>query len=332
MPARRWQAPIDSRSFSSADRQSTGQVATTRFAVEAKTIWRTFMKLLVKFNLIFVLVVALGIFVAATISRNLLRSNAQQEVVENAKLLIEGALAVRGYTSGQITKLLAPHMEAEFLPQTVPSYSATEVLRTLAAKYPAYAYKEATLNPTNPRDRAEGWEADVVSEFRKNADLKEFIGQRETPAGISLYVARPLRISNPACLLCHSSVATAPKTLVDRYGPANGFGWNLNEVVGAQIISVPMAVPLARAQESFTVFIGSLIGVFAAVGVVLNLMIWLVVVRPVTRLSRLADRVSQGDLEAPEFAKASRDEIGVLTESFARMRTSVVQAMKMLEA
>jgi protein-histidine pros-kinase len=41
--------------------------------------------------------------------------------------------------------------------------------------------------------------------------------------------------------------------------------------------------------------------------------------------------VSQGELDAPEFASKSRDEIGTLAESFARMRTSVVQAMKMLE-
>jgi protein-histidine pros-kinase len=60
-------------------------------------------------------------------------------------------------------------------------------------------------------------------------------------------------------------------------------------------------------------------------------MIWQLVVKPVTRLSALADRVSQGDLAAPEFSSRSRDEIGVLAASFARMRASVVQAMKMLE-
>jgi HAMP domain-containing protein len=126
-------------------------------------------------------------------------------------------------------------------------------------------------------------------------------------------------------------VEAAPKTMVDKYGPANGFGWQLNEVVGAQIVSVPMDVPLARAERSFNVFIGSLVGVFVVVGLVLNLMIWKVVVQPVTRLSALADRVSQGDLAAPDFASGSRDEIGVLAASFARMRASVVQAMKMLD-
>ena len=289
------------------------------------------MKLLLKFNLIFVLVMAIGVAVSGWISRGLLQEQARQEVLSLARLLMEQATAVRGYTSGQITKLLQTQMQYEFLPQSVPSYSATEVLNTLRTKYPDYGYKEATLNPTNPRDRAVGWEVDIVNNFRNNPELKEFVGLRDTPTGPSLYISRPLRIVNPACLQCHSSVEAAPKTMVDKYGPANGFGWQLNEVVGAQVVSVPMALPLERAAANLQLFLGALVGVFLVVGIVLNLMIWLVVVRPVTVLSDLADRVSQGDLSAPEFTSNSKDEIGVLTASFARMRASVVQAMKMLD-
>jgi HAMP domain-containing protein len=289
------------------------------------------MKLLVKFNLMFVLVMLLGLAVSGAISRDLLQENAKEEVLNNARLLMEKAMAVRGYTSGQITKLLQTQMKYEFLPQSVPSYSAVEVLKALQSKYPEFAYKEATLNPTNPRDRAIGWEADIVSQFRTNAELKEATGLRDTPTGRSLWVARPLRITNPACLQCHSSVEAAPKTMVDRYGPANGFGWNLNEVVGAQVVSVPMALSQQRAERSFQVFMLSQIGVFVAVGLALNVMIWLLIVRPVTALSALADRVSQGDLEAPEFRARGHDEIGVLAASFSRMRASVVQAMRMLD-
>jgi HAMP domain-containing protein len=290
------------------------------------------MKLLVKFNLIYVIVMAIGVGVSGYLTRTLLVKNAQEEVLSNARLLIDKANAVRNYTSSQITKLLATQMKYEFLPQSVPSYSAVEVLATLQKSYPDYLYKEATLNPTNPRDRAAGWEVDVVNQFRAKADLKEMVGLRDTPSGPSMYLAKPLRITNPACLQCHSSVEAAPRTMVDKYGPANGFGWNLNEVIGAQVISVPLALPMKRAESSFNVFIGSLIGVFVVVGIVLNLMIWLVVVRPVTLLSNLADRVSQGDLEAPDFPSGSGDEIAVLAQSFSRMRTSVVQAMKMLES
>ena len=41
--------------------------------------------------------------------------------------------------------------------------------------------------------------------------------------------------------------------------------------------------------------------------------------------------MSLGNLEAGEFVTRTKDEIGVLTEALARMKASLVQAMKMLE-
>jgi protein-histidine pros-kinase len=120
--------------------------------------------------------------------------------------------------------------------------------------------------------------------------------------------------------------------MVERYGPANGFGWVLNDVIGAQIISVPTAVPLDRAKQAFTVFMGSVSVVFVLIGIVLNLMLWALVIRPIGQLSSFADRVSLGELDIPEFKRKSGDEIGMLSRSIARMRTSMVQAMKMLES
>lgn len=289
------------------------------------------MRLLLKFNLIFVLVFIAGLLASAYVSRDLLQRNAQQEILEHARLTMEKAVAVRSYTIEQIAPLLGTQMKYEFLPQTVPAYSATEVLAKLAKVYPDYTYKEATLNPTNPRDRAVDWEADIVGRFRNQPDQKELVGERDTPLGRALYIARPLRITNAACLACHDTAAAAPKTLVDKYGPNNGFGWKLNEVIGAQVVSVPMSVPLARAERTFDVFMTSLIGIFVAIGVVLNLMLWALVIRPVAQLSKLADRVSLGEMTAPEFKARGRDEIGMLTQSFARMRRSLEQAMRMLE-
>ncbi|HSW17421.1 MAG TPA: DUF3365 domain-containing protein [Ramlibacter sp.] len=290
------------------------------------------MRLLLKFNLIFLIVFLAGVIGAGKVSYDLLQSNAKQEVLDHARLTMEKAVAIRSYTNDQIRPLLETQMKYTFLPQTVPAYSATEVLATLSKTFPDYTYKEATLNPTNPRDRALDWEADIVNRFRNQADQKEFIGERESGTGRSLYIARPLRITNPACLACHSTVEAAPRTLIDKYGSANGFGWRLNEVIGAQVVSVPMSVPLARADRAFKVFMASLIGIFVAIGVVLNVMLYLLVIRPVTTLSALANRVSLGELDAPAFAARGRDEIGTLADSFARMRNSLDQAMKMLDA
>jgi len=291
------------------------------------------MKLIVKFNLVFIVVFLLGLFAAGTVSDQLLQKNAREEIVLNARLVMEGALAARAYTSTQVGPLLQTQMKYTFLPQSVPAYSANEIFDVVRKTFPEYAYKEAVLNPTNPRNRANDWEADIVNQFRNTSDRPEIVGDRDTPTGRSFYIARPMQIKAEACLYCHSTVDAAPKTLVDKYGPANGFGWKMNEVIGAQIVSVPTEVPIARANRAFRTFMVSLTAVFAFIFIALNLMLWYMVIRPVTRLSKLADQVSQGEnMEAPDFEVTSRDEIGVLTQSFNRMKKSLVQAMKMLEA
>ncbi|HSI57969.1 MAG TPA: DUF3365 domain-containing protein, partial [Ideonella sp.] len=240
--------------------------------------------------------------------------------------------AVSAYTATQIQPLLQTQMKYSFLPQSVPAYSSTEVLHALQKVYPDYTYKTAMLNPTNPRDRAAAWEEDIVAQFNKSAELKEFVGQRDTPTGPALYIARPIRISNPVCLQCHSTPDAAPKPMLDHYGPSNGFGWKLGEVLGAQVVSVPMTVPLQRAHSALGLVMGLLVAVFVLVGASLNFMLWKLVIQPVSRLSALADRVSLGELDAPEFSAASKDEIATLSESFGRMRKSLAHAMKLLDA
>ena len=103
-------------------------------------------------------------------------------------------------------------------------------------------------------------------------------------------------------------------------------------MIGAQVVSVPMAVPLARADQAFKVFMASLVGVFVAIGVVLNLMLYLLVIRPVTALSTLADRVSLGRARVPEFATRSRDEIGDAGPVVRPHAHEPGQAMKMLDS
>jgi protein-histidine pros-kinase len=289
------------------------------------------MKLLVKFNLVFLIVFALGLGGSSYVARKLLQEGAHEEVLDRARLLMESAMAVSTYTSTQVAPLLETQMTYTFLPQSVPAYSSSEVLNALRKNHPEYAYKPAMLNPTNPRDRAQDWEEDVIQQFKQSAEQTEFIGERMTPAGRVTYIARPIKLSNPACLRCHSTVEAAPKPLVEKYGPANGFGWNLNEVLGAQVVSVPMSVPLARADRAFGVVMGLMAGVFILIGLALNLMLWKLVIQPVSRLSSLSDRVSLGELDAPEFDFKSKDEIGTLAESFTRMRKSMVHAMKMLD-
>lgn len=273
---------------------------------------------LLKFNLLFIPLVALCLGAISWQARELLQANAREQIMQNARIMMETATSSRTYTTKQVAPLLqhknfklqsalvefqknldelpkdpepvalkdskdvrynsakkayllgqqrlleAQHklvesfrhkpeelLDAEFHPQSVPAFAATEIFNYLREKYPEYFYKEATLNPTNPRDRATDWEADIVNQFRGDTNLKEFHGTRETPSGTALFLARPITITNVSCLACHTTPDKAPPEMIKLYGTANGFGWKMNETIGAQVVSVPMAVPMKKADETW---------------------------------------------------------------------------------
>jgi len=284
-----------------------------------------------KFNLILVSVLGLGFAAIGYIAHETLKENARHEVVEQAELMMNSAAAVRGYTVEEIRPLLSMQIKRAFLPQTVPAYAATQSFIKLQQDHPEYSYKEATLNPTNPRDRAVDWEADIISLFHNRPELDEFVGERQTPNGPSLFLAKPIRITNEACLTCHSTPEAAPDTMIAHYGTANGFGWQLDEVVGAQIVSVPMLVPVAKAEQTFRFFMTVLAIVFVVILALVNLLLRVSVINPIKRMSRTADDVSHGNMEAAEFDVQGKDELATLAASFKRMRRSLEKAFSMLD-
>jgi len=288
------------------------------------------MGLRMKFNLVLLLAFAIGLALAAYLSDRILKDNAREEVVQNARIMIESALGARAYTAEHVKPLLTLQMKRQFLPQTISAYAAGQSFKALRAQFPEYSYREAALNPTNPNDRASEWEADIIREFRDNAERKELIVERDTPTGRMLNLARPLGIYDEGCLTCHGKVEDAPKTMTDIYGVNNGFGWKMGEIIGAQIVTVPMSLPLERARQTFTTFLILLGGVFALLLVLLNILLHFVVIRPVVRIADIANDVSLGKPDVPEYVRPGQDEISSLSQSFNRMRLSLENAMKML--
>jgi protein-histidine pros-kinase len=284
-----------------------------------------------KFNIVFLSIFAVGFGAASAVTNYLLQQNAREETLQSARVLMQSALAARSYTAAQIVPLLETRLKYEFLPQSIPSFAATEQLGQLLKQYPDFSYKEATLNPTNLRDRAADWEADLIHTLRAKPALGELVGERSTATGPALYVARPLQIKNAACLRCHSVPDAAPRTMTDIYGRNNGFGWKHMEIIGAQVVSVPMDVPLQRARTMLNTYMLSMLGIFVFLFIALNIMVHIFVTRRITRMSRLADQVSLGQFNDEEFEVKGSDELSTLARSFARMRSSLASAMKMLD-
>ena len=287
-----------------------------------------------KFSILLVIIFLVGLLSTGTGFALILNRNAENQVVSKAEILLQTMLSVRNYTSTQVQPELKDRLltEREFLPQSVPAYSAREVFEGLRrnAVYNEFFYKEATLNPTNLRDKADRFESAIVERFRQSSSLTEQKGYREAPSGRLYYIARPLRIEKESCLQCHSTPEAAPASQINTYGADNGFGWQLNEVVGAQIISVPASGIVRNAVRSFGILMGIVGIVFVLIFILTNIFLRKAVVSPIVKMAETADRISKGAMDA-EFAATSADEVGTLAAAFNRMRASLVVAMRMLE-
>jgi protein-histidine pros-kinase len=288
------------------------------------------MGLRAKFNLAMLLAFGVGLLLAGVIARGILRDNARQEVLQQASLMIAESTAARDYTAREVGPLLVDASKTRFLPQTIPFWAAQASFRDVHKLFPDYEYKEAALNPTNPADRATDWQADIIDNFRNDPAKTEFITTRNTPAGPTLNISRPIKVDDQGCLTCHSVPAAAPQSMVDLYGPSNGFGWKMGTVIGAQIITVPMRVPFDRADRTFAVFMASLAGVFLVMIVIMNLVLHVAIIRPLRHIATVAGDISLGNMQAPELVPRGRDEVAQLTEAFNRMRRSLENAMRML--
>src|SRR5208283_3493661 len=290
------------------------------------------MKLLTKFNLVLIVFFGAGGLIIAQMAYNFLMQNARDQVLQQAELMMAGARSTRDYTSNQIKPLLLknPEHETNFLPQTVPAFAATTIFNDLRKSYPNYSYREATLNPTNLVDRADDWETDIIRYFSEHPSDQKFVGERDTPAGRQLYLAKPIPVA-ASCLECHSTPDVAPAAMIKKYGNVNGFGWNLDQIITAQIVSVPMSVPMSVADQAFHRLIFFLIATFVVTIVALDAALYLLVIRPLHRVSSAADRISKGETELPELEVQGKDEIADVTASFNRMHVSLAKALKMLD-
>ncbi|MBE3638572.1 Tll0287-like domain-containing protein [Mangrovicoccus algicola] len=289
------------------------------------------MGLRLKYNLVLVLACLLGIAAATVLSYVFVQRSAVEDVKQNIRLLRGNALAVRSYTLNHVEPLLEDDSDILFLPETVTAFAARTVFDTFRGSFPEYSYKESALDPTNPADRPDARERAMIEQFRADPELDQIASVLDTGAGRELTMAFPITITQEGCLRCHSTPEAAPPAMIDLYGPANGFGWQLGETVGAQFISAPMTLVEARARDARLMLIGGLALVFLLVFVMTNLLLGRMVLTPVRRMSALAEKVSLGDFSVPEYRKPGRDEISSLSASFNRMRRSLERAMSMID-
>jgi HAMP domain-containing protein len=287
------------------------------------------MKLRSKFNLAFLGCFAAGLLAGHVVLRDLLQEQARDQSVRMAQLMLDTALAVRSYTQTEIAPAL-DHGGERFRPQTVPAYAATQTLLRLQGRHEGYSYRETVLNPTNPSNRPSSFERELIERFRAVPGTADQIGETVQAGVPLLYISRPIKVGDGSCMACHDTPAKAPAAMVASYGTGGGFGWKLQETIGAQVITVPMDVPLEHAEQTLQRVLAIYIGFAGVTLVLLNLLLSRLIIAPVERLSRAATAISMGALDHPVEAARSKDEIGELHSSIGRLGASVRHALRML--
>jgi HAMP domain-containing protein len=288
------------------------------------------MKLLAKFNLILMVVFGIGGVIISQLAHSWLFANAQDQVRDQAQLMLASSKSIRDYVGDRVAPILEPLEQTRFLPESIPFFAANASFNYLRKSYPDYTYKETASNPTNPADRPTDWEADIINELRDHPGETEAFGVRTSAMGQSLYIAHPIHAMQD-CLQCHGSLSSAPKSMVVLYGSANGFGWKRGDVIGAQIVSVPMSVPVTAANHAWLQLLLFLVATMILAILALDAAVYWFVIRPLKLVSDTADRVSRGEKEIAPVRVSSNDEIATVAASFNRMQVSLAKALKMVE-
>ena len=196
-----------------------------------------------------------------------------------------------------------------------------------AKELPDYKFRQATIDPLYPPNKADKDELAIIAEFDANKGLKTKEGTLEKNGEQFFYFARPIKVGKN-CLRCHGNPDDAPRDQIELYGTQNGYNWQEGATVATFITYVPIQKALDEARKSaVTLFAFGLSGM-----VLLIVVIWFFfnnyLVKPIKMLETRTTEISLGKNLETTVKHSSRDEIGSLARAIDRMRIST---MKLIE-
>lgn len=289
------------------------------------------MQLETRFNLIITICLIFGLSIAGVLFYQLQIKQAKDTLIHDASLMLAYGLAVRNYTSEEVGPVLEHHMEEKLIPQTIPSYAAHATINKVRKQFPNYNYRELALNPTNQADRGNAWEVGIIKTFREHPETKQLSGENASMDSLSYFLAEPIKITDDTCLFCHGDPAVAPETLRNLYGTSNGFGWKMNEIIGARIVTVPADVAFRMVNNSLVLMLASLACIFLLTHVVFIYIFRRYVTRPLERITNTTEDASLNKVTNLGHDMKSFGQILVLETAIKRLRRSLDKAILLIE-
>lgn len=215
-----------------------------------------------------------------------------------------------------------------FYPNLMSGFAFTRgIWDQFVKELPDYRFKQATIDPLYPPNKADSDELAIIADFEANKTLKTKEGILEKNGERFFYFARPIKVGK-GCLRCHGNPDDAPRDQIELYGTENGYNWKQGATVASFITYVPIQKALEQARKSAVILF-----LFGLAGIVfLTLIIWFFfnsyLVKPITMLETRTSEISLGKNLDESVSHKSNDEIGSLARAIDRMRIST---MKLLE-
>ena len=258
------------------------------------------------------------------------KHNAMLEAKSKGELIFNYILATRDfYTEKQRPLIMEVFEKDRFYPELMSGFVLTRGTFDIFKKnLTGYNFKQATLDPLYPPNKADEWETGLIAMFAEQPELKAHEGTMERDGETFFYLAKPIKVGGKDCLRCHGDANDAPKDQVEIYGSANGYNWKDGDTVAAYVVYVSVEEALANARKgAITLYlIGASCLLVALIG------IWLFmdrfVVNPIVRLSIKAEEISLGKNLEESVGIKQNDEIGALANAIERLRMSMVRILK----
>ncbi|MFZ5774455.1 MAG: c-type heme family protein [Thermodesulfobacteriota bacterium] len=288
-----------------------------------------------RFIVIMAIIFGVATILIGTASYRFSERNAMAEAKSKGQLIFNYILATRDFFVTKQQPLIMEVFEKDrFYPELMSGFVLTRSTFDLfKGSLEGYEFKQATLDPLYPPNKADAWETALIEKFRTQKEMKtdEGLMTRTGKDGREerfFYMAKPIAVSNDACLRCHGNVNDAPKDQVEIYGTDHGYNWKKGDTVAAYVVYVSVEEALSAAKKSAIVLylIGAGCLLIALVGV------WVLmdrfVVNPIVRLSVKAEEISLGKNMEEGVGIKQNDEIGALAAAIERLRISMVRILK----
>jgi protein-histidine pros-kinase len=251
------------------------------------------------------------------------------EAFKKAELISSFAIAARKYTVETARPIVMKISDPKtFHPELMGGFFVARAIGEIFSdSQPGYYFRQAALNPVNPINQATAQEAEMIKFFTDHPDQKlkkDIIKQSD---GAYIFTAYPI-IVEESCLKCHGSKETALPGRVFKYPGPGGYDYKLNSVIATFVTYIPIQKAMENQKASTFRYAFMGISSILLLVTVLGFFISGLVTRPVARLTRLANEISQGKEIHRTIASKRTDEIGDLYKSFERMRISVINLVK----